>query len=286
MTKTLNIPIKLMKRYRKDRADWELFIFAVCLKCLDSSSAIHPTVPLVRKLMGCSYYKAERMIERAKSCDELFRYYPEANLLIARSFTKGKLKKTTTYLSKTIFVSYSAFCYKFRFEEAETVSHIAVSRKLQDALLIHAIKARQLKNALHCNVDGKAKIQDSRSNRPTALHSRKLGRIAGCHQSTATRHLRKMEDNGELTVLRHDFIPVIDHRRNVAVTDDKELLRRRPFPRQGFLVVKDCNEYIMAPTNTDVFVNVIFNHKGRRRNQKPKTKNVPFHRRWMDFINR
>lgn len=285
MQQTLNIPLKLMKRYRRDKSLWELFAFAVCLKCLKGSSAIHPTVPLVRKLMGCSYYKSQRIIERAKQCGELFRYYPKTNLLIARSLTRGKLKKSTAYLSKKVIVSYSAFCYKFRYEKTDTISHIAVSRSLRDALLVHAIKARQLKNDLHCNVEGKTTIPNSRSNRSTALHSKKLGRIAGCHRSTAIRRLNKMEAESKLTVFRHDFVPVIDHRHDIPLTDDPRLLRRRPFPRHGFLVVKDCNEYFIDASDTHVFVNVIFNHS-RRRRVIHKTKGVTFNRQWMDFINR
>lgn len=263
MTGTINIPIKLMKRYRKDKALWELFVFAVCMKCLDGSSALRPTVPLVRRLMGCSYYKAERMIERAKTCGELFRYFPKSNVLIARSFKTGNLEEKEVRLKKKTYTARYAFCYKFRFDvsddkDCRRVSHIEVSRTLRDKLLVHAIKARQLKNDLPCKQGGDA---PTRSTRKAALHSRRLGCIAGYHHSTATRHLRRMEEKGELSVIRHDFVPVIDHRRDVVVTDDVELLRRRPFPRHGFLVVKDCNEYIMAGTNADVFVNVIFNHR-------------------------
>lgn len=273
-----------MKRYCKDRALWELFIFAVCIKRLRGSSAIHPTVPLIRKLMGCSYYKAERLIERAKENKEFFAYYPEANLLIARSFTHNKLRKGITYYSKKTFTHYSAFCYKYRYEKSETLSHIEVSRALRDALLIHAIKARILKNDLQRCGDNIINTQNSRSNRSTALHSKKLGRIAGCHRSTAIRRLNKMEAAGTLEVFRHDFIPVADHRHNILLTDDPELLKRRPFLRRGFLVVKDCNEYLLHPSEPSVFVNVIFNHKRRHRHNE-KVKNVDFNQRWFEFIN-
>ena len=272
MTQTLNIPMKLMKRYRKDRTLWELFVFAVCLKCLDGSSAIRPTVPLVRKLMGCSYYKAGRMIERAKSCGELFIYRPKSNVLIARSFKTGNLEEREVRFRRHAYTARYAFCYKFRYEvsddrKSRTVSHMEISRTLKDKLLVHAIKARQLKNDLPCK---QGEQSSTRSTRRTALHSRRLGAIAGCHHTTATRHLRKMEGNGEIEIISHDFIPVADHRNGIALTSDPELLRRRPFLRRGYLVVKDCNEYLLSKDNADVFVNVIFNHRGHMKRHQSK----------------
>ena len=80
MHRTLNIPLKLMKRYRKDKQMWELFIFAVCIKCIKGSSGIYPDVMSVRRMMKCSHNKAKRMIERAKHCKELFLLQREKEL--------------------------------------------------------------------------------------------------------------------------------------------------------------------------------------------------------------
>lgn len=253
-----------MKRYRKDKSMWELFVFAVCLKMMEGSSAIHPTVPVIRKLLKCSYYKAERLIERAKECKELFSYYPEANLLIARSFTHGKLEKHGYFAGKAFFVAYSTFCFKYRYEKSETVSHFKTSRILKDKLLEFAIRARQLKHGFPIVVNHSNSVS-TRANRSTALTSVKLGAIAGCHHSTATRHLRKMEDDEKLLVYRPDYIKIGDYRTGVMFTDDESLLSRRAFLRGGYIVVRDANEYAFKDECSGVFVNVIFNHKGRHR---------------------
>lgn len=291
MTNTLNIPIKLMKRYRLDKAKWELFVFAVCIKQLYGSSAFKPSVALVRKKLNCSYYKAARLIERAKEDQELFVYYPEANLLIARSFTRGKLKKSENRSGRRTFVAYSAFCYKYRYDNAETISHNAISRLLKDRLLIHAIKARQLKNDLQTVV--KNLSTHSRSNRSTALHCKRLGNMIGCHYTTALRHLRSMEKADKLSVYRPEYLPVVDRRSGTILTDNTDLIKRKLFLRGDYLVTRDINEYILPTDNNDTFANVIFNHHGRRnrnlrcdRTVARKMSSAEFAERWFEFINR
>lgn len=276
--------MKLMKRYRTDKPTWELFIFSVCLKMAYGSSAVHPSVPVVRKLMNCSYYKAERMIERAKRENYLFRYYPEANLLIARSFTHGRLQKNEyRYGAKTV-TAYSAFCHKFRFDRDGQISHMEVSRRLRDALLVHAMKARQLKNDLSTVVS--ANKTSTRSNRSTALYSVKLARIAGCHHTTVSRHIAKMEKTGDVSVYRPAYTPVAYRRTGVMLTDDRRLTERRRFPKGDYEVVRDANEYFVSDKNSDVFVNVIFNHRERhRRNTSACDKRI-YADRWLEFINR
>lgn len=278
MNATLNIPMKLMKRFRSDRSLWELFVFAVCLKMADSSSAIYPTVTGVRRLLGCSHYKAERMIEGAKREKRLFSYDPETNRLVARSFTRGRLEKREIRSGRRTFTAYMAFCYKFSYDPTQRISHLAVSRLLKDKLLVHAVRARQTKNALQ--TVGTRRVNSHRSRR-AALGSRKLGRIAGCHRTTATRHLHAM---GDVAVFTHGFVPVRDFRTGLPLVSDPALLRRRTFLYRGYEVVRDCNEYALTDANRDVFVNVIFNHEGRRRNRMPRS--AAFADRWLDFVNR
>ena len=258
---TLNIPLKLMKCCRKNKTLWELFTFAVCIKMLRGSSAIYPSVTSVRKIMGCSYYKATRLIEGAKRCTMLFRYYPEANLLIARSFTHGKLKKEVRTVLHTVRTSYSAFCLKFRYKSSDCVSHIEVSRSLRDKLLVHAVKAVELKNDLQ--TVGSKKHASTRSNHSTPLHSERLGKISGYHRCTAMRHLHKLEQQKEIVITSKPYIPVADFRTGHLLTTDPALLKRKAFLRSGMWVVRDVNDYATNAANQDRFVNVIFNHARR-----------------------
>lgn len=256
-----------MKRCRKDKALWELFVFAVCIKRVEGSSAIHPEVGAVRRMLNCSYYKAVRLIEGAKHCPMLFRYYPEANLLIARSFTHGRLQRSEYSCGRKTFIAYHAFCYKYSFDTEDRISHFAISISLRDVLIKQAIKARQLKYGLTTVVpDNKI---STRTNRRNALYAVKLGHFSGYHHSTATRHIRKMEKSGEISVFRPDFIKVADFKTGEVLTEDPALLSRVPFLRNSYLVVRDANEYILTDMEKDVFTNIIFNHKGRHRSHLP-----------------
>lgn len=258
MQKTLNIPIKLMRRYCKDKSLWELFVFAVCLKCLSSSSGIKADVMLIRKTMSCSHYKAIRMIEQAKQCSELFSYNKKRNTLVARSFTHGKLEKNVYSVGNEKHTSYSAYCYKLRYDKSETISHFSMSQLLRDKLLLCPICAKQRKNDFILVAKSSTRID-----RAKALSAKKFSRLFGMHHTTASRHLRKLENAGQITVHRHSFIKVADFYSGELLTNDKRLLCRKPFLRQGFMVVKDANEYRTTRLNEDVFTNVIFNHAKR-----------------------
>lgn len=253
---TLNIPMKLMKRYRKDKSLWELFVFAVCLKCLKGSSGIHPDVMKIRHLMKCSHNKAKRMIERAKRCGELFYYNERKNFLVAKTFTHGKLNKTMWQGE----AMYSAYCYKFEYEPQPVVSHFSISQTLRDRLILCAMNAKQRKNDFLIVANN-----STRSERAKALSALKLSKIAGVHHTTATRHINKMERKGIVNVKRHDFIKVADWHSGEQLTDNAELLSRQAFLRQGYLVVKDCNEYRLCGAYGGRFTNIIFNHKKRHK---------------------
>ena len=283
--KTLNIPHKLMKCFRRDKSGWELLIFALCIKMHEGSSAIHPEVSEIRKLLNCSYYKAVRLIEGAKRCPYLFRYYPEANLLIARSFTRGRLEKSEYACGRKSFTAYHADCFKFRYDSGERISHIGISRQLRDALIKHAIMARQLRNDFNTVVPTERK-PSTRSNRSTALLTVKLGRISGYHHSTVSRHIRRMEEREEVRIYRPGYIPVSDLRTGELLTDDESLLSRRAFPHRGLLVVRDANEYVIDAKSAPVYCHVIFNHARRHRRNVDNSARRPFNEQWMDFINR
>lgn len=266
----LNIPLKLLKRYRKDKSLWELFVLAVCMKINSGDSAIkNPTPTLIKRFFGCSYYKAERLLNKAKQCNELFAYYEKADLLIARSFTHNKLERREYCSGRTTFVAYKTFCYKLRYNSSDKISHYNLSRLLKDKLLIYAMKARQLKNDLPA-VANNNKIS-TRSHRFHALYQRKLAALAGVHRTTVSRHVRKMERQGELRIIESDLIVIANRRTGQLYTNNEMLLCRRPFAHHDYLCVRDAFEYIVASNNKDTFVNIIFNHRGRHRRNKQTT---------------
>lgn len=198
------------------------------------------------------------MIERAKRCEELFYYNEEKNFLVARTFTYGKLEKRIISKKTHTYTAYCAYCYKHPYEKAEIISHIEISRLLRDKLMEYSIYAKQRKN------DFMIVANDStRSERAKALSNIKLGLIAGLHHTTISRHIRKLEAAKQIKVTRYPIQQVRDWRSGEVVTNKESLLNRRPFLSQGFLCVRESNEYRFTITNRSVFTNVIFNHRKR-----------------------
>lgn len=272
-----------MKRYCKDRSLWELFAFAVCIKMAEGSSAIHADVKTVRRMLNCSYYKAVRLVERAKECPALFRYYREANLLVARSFTRGRLDRTVYRAGRKEFTAYHACCYKHTYEPTDRISHMELSKHLRDILIKMAIEARQLKHDLTTVVNKK---KSTRANRSNALYAVKLGHISGYHHSTVSRHIRKMEEAGEVITTRPDAVAVLDLKSGEVLTDRTELLGRRGFVRHGVKLVRDANTYSLSSCERRICTHVIFNHAKRHHRNARSSAQSKFSDRWLEFINR
>lgn len=283
MTQTINIPARLMKSFRKDKALWETFVFAVCVKMVSKGdSKIPADIKSVRKLMGCSYYKAERMIEAARRHPDLFFFYENGKYLVARSFTKGRLERRVYATKGNTFTAYCAACVRFVYNDAEKVSHIAVSRRLRDTLITNAIKATQ-------TADGSDPIVNSSrpsASRPLTLHS--LSRASGYHHTTVSRHLCKMEKEGKVAVRKGSLVPTVHLESGEVLTDSAALLNcKRWYDWNGVRFVREPNAYsLVSPQRNDYAVNIIFNHKNRHRHNVSDSPRRKRGESYGDFVNR
>lgn len=266
MTQTLNIPIKIMKRFCGDKSLWEVFVFAVCVKMCRKDSRIPADIKSVRKLMGCSYYKAERMIEAARQCPELFYVYKNGRHIVARSFTHGRLEKRIHHTKKNEYIAYCASCFRFGYDDSEPVRHIKVSRTLRDKLITDAIMATQ-------QADGSNPITHSirpSDSRPITLHS--LSKASGYHYTTVLKHIQKMEKAKKVDSVQGGLVAIKrlannDGEQDTVLTDDPALLNRKVwYDWDGFRFVREPNRYAVVRADRDDYsVNVIFNHKRRHR---------------------
>lgn len=257
-----------MKKYCGSKMLWDLFVFSVCLKMTHGASMVRPTNKKVRRMLNCGHAKADKLIKQAKQCPELFTYYEGGNILVAKSLVnKYSERDVYTHKNKKMKKSYNAvhaFCYKFEYElNSEDinrhVSHSKVSRFLKDVLLKFIIGAKQkTEDELQWSVNS------TRLSRTRALTTRKLGKSCGCHRTTISRHVKKLEtaERPELQVKRNKLIFVAKMDENgefQPLTNNQELLSRCAFPVGRFLAVRDANQYRLG-SNAPVFVNVIFNH--------------------------
>lgn len=281
-TKTINIPIDLMKRYRKDKSKWELFTFAVCIKMVSEDSKISTDIKDIRKILGCSYYKACRMVERAKDFPELFHFYENGKYVIAKSFTHGKLDKRTYRANHKEYTAYRKSCIRYQYDDSEAVSHITVSRALRDSLITNAIKATQ-------QTDGSNPIRTSSrpsDSRPLSLQS--MAKASGYHRSTVALHLRKMKANNKVESVNGEHVAILHLESGEVLTDDESFLRRKAYyDYNGIRYIRQPNRYALVnPQKGDYAINIIFNHKNRLRlniSANPKRRD---NEDAADFINR
>lgn len=256
----------MMKGYCKDNSLWELFVFAVCLKLNSGSSGVHVNdIMTIRKLIACSNSKAKRLIEGAKNCPELFYYNDKKKFLVARSFTRGKLRRSVNYSGYTRYVAYSAYCYKHVFEPGKPISHNKLSQLLRDKLLLSPIVSKERKNDF-IKVDN----HSTRSDRATALSVKKLSAFTGQHHTSVSRRLHRLEKNNIIKTQRHEIIKLADYYTGELLTDNSSYLDRRPFLRFGCWCIKDANEYHPQNIRSNEFCNVIFNHVKRQKKNYSK----------------
>lgn len=282
-TRTINIPIDLMKRYRKDKSEWELFVFAVCIKIVSKGdSKISTDIQAIRNTLGCSYYKACRMLEGAKKNTELFQFYENGRCVIAKSFTRGKLDKRTHRTNHKEYIAYCKSCIRYQYDDSEQCSHIAVSRALRDCLITNAIKAAQ-------QADGSTPIETSSrpsDSRPLTLRS--MAKASGYHRCTVALHLKKMESKKKISSAKGKDVAVLHLETGEVLTDDENLLKRKVwYDWHGIRYVREPNRYALTnPTRGDYAVNIIFNHQKRH---KANSSTKPYQRAdetRADFINR
>ena len=258
----VNVPYRLVKRYRKSKQSWDLLVFAICLKLNDGSSALRiDSAYRVMKMFHCSYRKAERLIEQAKDCPSLFRYYPKSNYLVAKSFKRGCDWTFSKHKKKL----YCDDCIVIEKAADGIISHNEISKRLRYRVMTKAIRAYQNKMSSYCHFS-------SRQGDKKPLTQEFISNIAGCHRSTVSRHLNKAakrigNDKAEIEIISHPVIPVYDLIDDTVINIVPNMDNRKPFIRGHYACVRETNDYVLVDDKFNyMFKHIIYNHKQRRTN--------------------
>ena len=261
----INIPYALLKKCVKDKRLRQLLALSVCLKMNFGHSGCHPTISLLRNILKCGAAKAERLLNQAKNCPELFYYNEGRNFLSARNFKIGYLHKDWVNLSrKKRKLAISAYCYKFEYNSQDILSHQNVTNDLFDVRVLGMIADFERENNF-IEVGGDEPISTSCSDRANALSLRKLAAILGCHFSTVGRHLNKLEARGVITTTRFKLIPVMFMPTHTWLVSDTEFQKRQLIVIGRYGYVREANEYRLGENFDKKLCNVIFNHEQRLR---------------------
>lgn len=247
----INVSYRLANRYCNDKFAWDLLCLAICLKLNRNDSGMYLRDPRdIMRLFHCSYRKAKRLMDGAISAKYLFRYNPKTKFLVAKSFKRGcKVKNSQS--GKRF---YQDDCIAIEKSEYGTISHYEISIQLRDSLMQKAIRIQASSDELRCHNNLHSEMQKP-------LTQEYIGNIAGCHQTTVSRHLNKMAKQKKLSILSHEKIPVVDLEHGIVLNDFEN---RKPFISGRFMYIRDVNEYTILDNKIHFkFKHIIYNHKRR-----------------------
>jgi hypothetical protein len=186
----INVPIALIKVCSHDKLCLECLALAVIIKRTFVNSTLYGVnIGNFRRTFGCSYKKAQKMIDAVKDCT-LFVYDGKHDYLFAKSF---KSKETKRYGKNGKFTAHADFCKKI-YESANTLRD--VTRLLRETLLANVMVAQQrelLGGNAQIQSDGKA----TRSKAPIAL--REFAKSINMSKASAGRYISKMAKDGKVS---------------------------------------------------------------------------------------
>lgn len=187
----INVPIALIKECSNEKLRLECLALAIIIKRTFVNSTLYGVnVGNFRRTFGCSYTKAQKMIEAIKA-SPLFVYDGKHDFLFAKSFKSDEVKH---YGKNGKFLANADFCKKI-YESANTLRD--VTRLLRETLLANVMVAQQREllggNAKQTQSNGKA----ARSKAPIALC--KFAKSINMSKSSAGRYISKMAKDGKVS---------------------------------------------------------------------------------------
>lgn len=186
----INVPIALIKDCSRDKLQLECLALSIIIKRTFVNSTLYGVnVGNFRRTFGCSYTKAQKMIEAVKECS-LFVYNEKHDFLFAKSF---KSKDVKHYGKNGKFLANADFCKKI-YESANTLRD--VTRLLRETLLANVMVAQQ-RELLGSNAKNQSNGKATQSKAPIVL--RKLAKSISMSKASAGRYISKMEKDGKVS---------------------------------------------------------------------------------------
>ncbi len=180
----------MIKTCSREKLQLECLALAIIIKRTFVNSTLYGVnVGNFRRTFGCSYKKAQKMIEAVKDCD-IFFYDEKHDYLFAKSF---KSKEVKHYGKNGKFTANADFCKKI-YESANTLRD--VTRLLRETLLANVMVAQQ-RELLGGNAKNQSNGKATQSKAPIAL--RKFAKSISMSKSSAGRYISKMVKDGKVS---------------------------------------------------------------------------------------
>lgn len=190
MTKTINIPINLIRGYKRDKNSLEMLACAIIIKSHYQNSCLYDLkITSVMELFRVSHKKAHNVLESLRR-HELFIYNPKKDCIFAKSF---KSKDVKYYGKKQRYAAKADYCRKLQVTDGMTLRELV--RELRNTLLLCAINASEQDGF----IVSENKSIATRPNVKRAIPQRKLARSFGMSKSSASRYINKMVDDKKVS---------------------------------------------------------------------------------------
>jgi len=261
MQKIINIPISLIRGYKRDKNSLEMLACAIIIKSHYQNSCLYDLkITSVMGLFGVSHKKAHKVLESLRT-HELFIYNPEKDCIFAKSF---KSTDTKHYGKRQIYAAKADYCRKLQVKDGMILRELV--RELRNTLLLCAINASEQDGF----IVSENKPIATKPNVQRVIPQRKLARSLGMSKSSASRYINKMVDDKKISKTPIVAECVITDLNETTESDYRKKQTKIPHYKVGHniksggwsaWVVYGRVYSIMDRAISESFKNVIFNYR-------------------------
>lgn len=263
----INLPIELLLDSKDDKS-LELLCLCVLLKCNCGDSLLKgTTISKIRNILRCNHYKAENILNRAKSSN-LFVYDGKSSTLFAKSVRKMYQKIGT---SKRGHHTISGICFKIKINNNTTLKNL--KKEFKELLIANKISQQSFTmNKINGRIKNNFSI--SFNDGFTRISQSKLAESAGLkNRQSVSRVIKGMVKSGKLSTIKHEYKLVSSSVSNEAI-ENLNISLDDCFVTSNNVALKVISKGYRIETNDIKATNIIYNHKNRWGNRLVKSTNI------------
>ena len=258
MQGTLNIDIRLMKRYSQNKRRKELFALAVwCHIQRVNATVFGFTTTRARKELSIGKAKAERLLNDARE-DSLFKF--KGSIISAgtfRDYTPKYTRKQRLY--------YSAMVRTIKFDTEHKYTLKELYDLINEILTLFPITAKEDKDCLQQRggLNNRC-VQKSCDAKSRTLTLRKFSQNNGMSVSSSHRILKKLASEGKISKSPSIQYSVIgkEHQEQIEIALNRAGLKSYTYEHNGLTyIIIPCSYFILSRDVTESFKHKIYGYR-------------------------
>ena len=256
MPMVLNVPLALLKLIVKNDSDYEMLLLSMMIKFKYGDSLMKDvSITGIQHLLGCGFYKAKDIFNRAKHRN-LFVYNAEKNTLLAKNFKKKFIKKKVNRKGEE---TYDVYCIKI---DNRQYSLRSLKKEVKKEMIKSRINAIERKDEFH----RKRTHTNSFIPRIGRRHETFKNLLGYKSRTSVVRLISELESNGEIKVTRKPLLLITSCCSDEALAtinfNQKKALIYDG--KRGMLYQREPNSYtLLKKEDRRRFAHIILNHERR-----------------------